>query len=89
MRAAASCKVNGRDEVLWSNYSTHAQCACKKLEEEVGVAGEDASPASSTGVEVGVTERSSLTSRQKSMIVLVVVSLLTLLLAFIMGQYAT
>lgn len=87
VRSWASCTVNGQEEQLWSSYGTSGHCQCKKKEEKV----EDSKKCSAEDEEekeISVGKESWLSGRSFGIVVFVVLSALTLVFAFIMGQYA-
>ena len=85
VRGALSCEVNGREEVIWGGYCQPVECVCRKEKEEEKeepVGDEEEVPARKT-------ERVWLSGRQRGMLVFVLLSLLTLVLALLLGLYTT
>ena len=85
VRCWTVCAVNGREEQIWSGYSTIVHCQCVQeatKEEEEATDSHDGEEVSSKALKPAVSPR------VKAMLLVVAVSLLTLLLAFLMGQYA-
>ena len=88
VRSWSTCTVNGLEEQLWSSYATSGQCQCrekdKRLEAERQREGspEDEEEGKLAGKE------SWFSGRSFGVVVFILLSVLTLVLAFIMGQYA-
>ncbi len=78
--------VNGRDEQLWSAFShtAHCQCRLESLTEKKAEKLEEVDNTQEVKSKISVKR-----SPQKiAMIVFVIGTLLTLIVAFILGQYA-
>ena len=79
--------MNGREEVVWGSYCQPVECVCRKEEEEEKV------KEGPVGDEVEVPDRETkrvwLSGRQRGMLVFALLSLLTLVLALLLGLYST
>ena len=88
IRGALSCEVNGREEVVWGGYCQPVECVCRKEEEE-----EEKVKEGAVGDEVEVPARETkkvwLSGRRRGMLVFALLSLLTLVLALLLGLYST
>lgn len=87
VRCWSLCTVNGREEQLWSSYSPTVHCHCvsevtKDEGKEVKLTGSQGKETSSTAL-----VKPAMSHQVRAMLVFGVVSLLTLLLAFLVGQY--
>lgn len=89
VRCSSTCVVNDVEEQLWSNHSSAVQCVCTKREKERPKLGgvEDEKGQDSSNEVAGTKE--SLSAKVWGVIIFVVLSVLTLILAFVLGQYAT
>ncbi len=87
VRTCAACAVNGREELLWSSYSPPALCRWEKEaeppQEEEGAGTEGAKGTEKKGAE----ERGGY-GWTISVLLFVVVTLLTVVIALILGQVA-
>ena len=81
MRGSISCEVNGREEVVWGSYCQTVECVCQR-EEEV-----EETP--SEGGTVAPEKRVWLSGHQLGVLVFLLLSLLTVMFALLLGQYAT
>ena len=95
VRCSTTCMVNDLEEQLWSGHSSSVQCVCTKRNKE--------EPAEADGVPRGGGEgqgsvadgkdkpgksKEPLSVQAWGVIVFVVLSVITLILAFVLGQYA-
>lgn len=83
VRGAITCEVNGREEVVWGSYCRTVECVCRREEEE-----KVEETKSTVGTPVP-EKRTLLSGRQLGMLVFLLLSLLTVVLALLLGQYAT
>ena len=79
--------MNGRDEVVWGSYCQPVECVCRKEEEEEEV--KERPVRDEVEVPAHETKRVWLSGRQRGMLVFVLLSLLTLVLALLLGLYST
>ena len=79
--------MNGREEVVWGSYCQPVECVCRKEEEEKVV--KEGPVGGEVEVPARETERAWLSGRQRGMLVFALLSLLTLVLALLLGLYST
>ncbi len=79
--------ANGRDEQLWSPFSPKVHCQCIQESCTEGKVNEEISR-ESVEAKKGKTSSAALSPQMMAMTVFIVGALLTLLLAFVLGQYA-
>lgn len=85
VRCWSVCTVNGREEQIWSSYSSSVQCQCV----QEAIKEEEETTDSHEGKEISSKAlKPAVSPRVRAMLLVAAVSLLTLLLAFLMGQYA-
>ena len=84
--------MNELEEQLWSGHSSSVQCVCIKKNKEQpevdGVAGGGEGQGSTDGGDKTVNNKELLSVQAWGIIVFVVLSIVTLILAFVLGQYA-
>lgn len=88
VRSWSTCTVNGLEEQLWSNYGTSGQCHCKKREEKIEKTEGEKGSTEGEGEKEELEKASWMSGRSFGIVVFVVLSVLTLIFAFAMGQYA-
>lgn len=98
VRCSTTCMVNELEEQLWSGHSSSVQCVCTKknnteqLAEVDGVprggGGGEGQGSMADGKDKTVKSKEPLSVQAWGVIVFVVLSIITLILAFVLGQYA-
>ena len=98
VRCSTTCTVNDLEEQLWSGHSSTVQCVCvKKSKEQLtevdgvprGGGGEGQSLTADGKVnKTGKSSKEPLSVQAWGIIVFVVLSVITLVLAFALGKYA-
>ena len=91
VRCCTTCTVNGLEEQLWSGNSSSVQCVCVgKTKEKPGTDGivEGEGRSSTEGGNITAKRKEPLSVQAWGVIVFVVLSVITLILAFLLGQYA-
>ena len=94
VRCSTTCMVNDLEEQLWSGHSSSVQCVCTKKNKEQqpevdGVQkGGEGQGSVAGGKDKIVKIKEPLSVQAWGIIVFVVLSVITLILAFVLGQYA-
>ena len=94
VRCSTTCMVNDLEEQLWSGHSSSVQCVCTKKNKEQqaevdGVPrGGEGQGSVADGKDKTVKIKEPLSVQAWGIIVFVVLSVITLILAFVLGQYA-
>ena len=95
VRCSTTCTVNDLEEQLWSGHSSSVQCVCTKKNKEQqpevdGVLRGQKGPSSAAEGKdkIAVKSKEPLSVQAWGIIVFVGLSILTLILAFVLGQYA-
>lgn len=92
VRCSTTCVVNDVEEQLWSNHSSAVQCVCTKRDKErpeLGGVQDEGGQSSATGSDKAAGAKEPLSVQAWGVIIFVLLSVLTLILAFGLGQYAT
>ena len=92
VRCSTTCVVNDVEEQLWSNHSSAVQCVCMKREKEIPEPGgveDEKGQGSAEGSDKAAGAKEPLSVKAWGVIIFVVLSVLTLILAFVLGRYAT
>ena len=92
VRCSTTCVVNDVEEQLWSNHSSTVQCVCTKREKErpeLGGVEDEEGQSSAEGGNKAFGAKEPLSVQAWGVIIFVGLSVVTLILAFVLGQYAT
>ena len=91
VRCCTTCVVNDLEEQQWSTFSPSVQCTCsKKKTEDIpdrGGATTVEGQSSAEGDGKMVQKKEPFSAQTLAIIVFIVLSIITLILAFILGQY--
>ena len=96
VRCSTTCIVNDLEEQLWSGHSSSVQCVCtkKNKEQQPKVDGvprgyqEGQGSVAEGKDKTAVKSKEPLSVQAWGIIVFVALSIITLILAFVLGQYA-